>query len=156
MPSIDLTLGELDRFAQRFRAEFGTPRHILPLPNLRINRITTIFIDFNLTQLQIGANIANVGTVAAGPFNVMTIIPPDPPLFQRVDGLAPGTAIDLVLTVLENAGGQETCVTVVVDPPTNERPYGEVFESNIEDNVLTDCFIVLKPPDKIPIPDDKR
>jgi hypothetical protein len=155
MPTIDETIADLIRLVGNLQVRRREPQYVLNLPNLRVNRITPLPVQ---AGVEIRANIANVGPREAGPFWVMTTIArngqAEPPLFERVAGLASQTAQELVLTVLQNAEGQGICVTVVLDPPTDERPAGEVFESNEEDNVDTLCFFVPVSREKIPRPED--
>lgn len=120
------------------------PPFILHLANLRLNRI-------NITRAgddaRISANIANVGTRDAGAFDIMTTWTRNGqaggPVFHRVNRLPMGTARTVELALLPNLSdirAELICAQVWLDPPTANKPAGEILESNNEDNFDEECL----------------
>jgi hypothetical protein len=140
------------RSVQRFPdAVPSSPRPQLNLPNLLPQRNISGWL-FTIVGNEIHFSVANVGTVDAGPFWVWSQVEVDGAtheFWNRISGLTPNATDTVVLTPV--AKGHNVCLRVWVDPPTAERPEGEVYELSEIDNFDSDC--VYRPPFKVPHPD---
>jgi hypothetical protein len=144
--------GRLESFIRELAAKAlappaGQTRLRLNLPNLQV---TAIIPPPSPTVMSFSAGIANVGPAPAGPFDaVATVRFAQPPggvapapltLTTRVPGVAPGQTrgVDFGPETIRHST-PPVSIEVCADPPTAERPAGEIVESNNEDN----CFLLL-------------
>ncbi len=134
------------------------PPLILNLPNLRANQISFVHAA---NSVEVKVNIANTGRRDSGPFWVMGIITRNGQVqprqaFNRRPNLSAQMVEDVSLvtiTDLSDTSAEVICVTVLVDPPTPQQAWGEVIETNVEDNNLQDCIIIPPPKPEMP-PED--
>jgi hypothetical protein len=134
------------------------PRLILNLPNLRADQINFLSIP---DGIEIRVIIWNTGQRDSGPFRVMTILTRNGelknPIMSDPLNLPARTAQDVPLiqiTDLSKTSAETICATVLVDPPTGDQAWGEVIETNVEDNNLHDCIIISPPEPAMPPPED--
>jgi hypothetical protein len=48
----------------------------------------------------------------------------------------------ITISDLSEISAEVICVTVLVEPPTPQQAWGEVIETNVEDNNLQDCIMI--------------
>ena len=126
------------------------PTYELYLPNLRVQRID---ISPIVDRLRIRATIENVGRARSNDCDVVAQVllrgnNQSHQLQARCPALGPRSIYRVELGTIQGvAAGQFVDVTVIVDPPTQARPGGEVWESNEQDNILTDGIYIVPPPE---------
>jgi hypothetical protein len=125
------------------------PRLHLQLPNLRVRR-RMHFAQTAPDRLSAAVVVENVGQRGAPACELLAIIRTSGGLNDqrviRCPALPAGSWVELPLGEVAPAPpGTTVDVQALIDPPTANRPGGQVWESNELDNLSQDSVLVLAP-----------
>jgi hypothetical protein len=132
----------------------GGPQLQLYLPNLRCRDVD---VHWNGEQMTVEVTVENIGYARAGSCDVradvwLSSANQTYGLQTRCPALDARSSHTLnVGTILNVDTAQFVNVSVIVDPPAQGRPGGEIWESNEEDNTCANgVYTVLGPVPEIP------